>query len=423
MGHEDTAPLVGNAGLRFIVIGMVVIGDGLRTALRWATCWALLGVAGCDALDRGLLDPVVRRGPDDMNGPLDGGGSMDSGAMPPPSGGSTGSGGSSGNGGSGGEPSDSGAMGDARVDETDAGPIEEDAADDAGPPTCGDPGADCCPEDPNKVEPGACGCGVADVDGDGDEAPDCTDLCPSDPNKAAPGACGCGLAETEAASCSVLRSALQHRYRFNGTGTVLEDSVSDADGTVVSASLSNSGTLTLAGGTTNQHVDLPDGMISALTDATFEVWLSWTGGTQWERVFDFGSSSGGSGQTYLFITPRRGSGAGNMRVTMSLSGTASEVVLDAPAQLPTNALHHIALVVDDQNELRLFLDGVLQGSVANARRLSELDDVNNWIARSNYSNDNELGGTYHELRIYDAALTDAQIAASFAFGPDPVFLE
>lgn len=56
---------------------------------------------------------------------------------------------------------------------------------------------DNCPNDPNKTEPGTCGCGVADTDTDGDGTADCIDACPSDPNKIAPGACGCGVVDTD----------------------------------------------------------------------------------------------------------------------------------------------------------------------------------------------------------------------------------
>jgi hypothetical protein len=49
----------------------------------------------------------------------------------------------------------------------------------------GDPGfsantcpTDGCPTDPNKTAPGACGCGVPDVDTDSDGVPDCVDNCP-----------------------------------------------------------------------------------------------------------------------------------------------------------------------------------------------------------------------------------------------------
>ncbi len=40
-------------------------------------------------------------------------------------------------------------------------------------------GEDLCPEDPEKTEPGLCGCGVPDTDSDGDGIPDCID--PGDP--------------------------------------------------------------------------------------------------------------------------------------------------------------------------------------------------------------------------------------------------
>jgi hypothetical protein len=50
--------------------------------------------------------------------------------------------------------------------------------------TDGDGSPDClddCPNDPNKTEPGACGCGVEDTDSDGDGIADCNDPCPNWP--------------------------------------------------------------------------------------------------------------------------------------------------------------------------------------------------------------------------------------------------
>jgi hypothetical protein len=61
-----------------------------------------------------------------------------------------------------------------------------------GTPDC----ADGCPNDPNKIAPGICGCGVPDTDSDGDGTPDCIDGCPNDPNKVAPGICGCGVPDS-----------------------------------------------------------------------------------------------------------------------------------------------------------------------------------------------------------------------------------
>jgi hypothetical protein len=47
-----------------------------------------------------------------------------------------------------------------------------------GPP----PPVDECPDDPNKTEPGVCGCGTPDVDTDGDGVMDCVDNCPQTAN-------------------------------------------------------------------------------------------------------------------------------------------------------------------------------------------------------------------------------------------------
>ena len=95
--------------------------------------------------------------------------------------------------------------------------------------TDGDGVLDCfeeCPEDPDKLEPGLCGCGLPDIDTDGDEIPDCfdpypfnpdnqaeqapppvdtdgdgtpdeSDGCPNDPDKTEPGVCGCGEDEVD----------------------------------------------------------------------------------------------------------------------------------------------------------------------------------------------------------------------------------
>lgn len=57
--------------------------------------------------------------------------------------------------------------------------------------------SDGCPDDDQKTAPGICGCGVPDVDSDGDGTADCLDQCPSDPNKAQEGACGCGVPDAD----------------------------------------------------------------------------------------------------------------------------------------------------------------------------------------------------------------------------------
>ncbi|NUP95561.1 MAG: thrombospondin type 3 repeat-containing protein [Planctomycetaceae bacterium] len=68
------------------------------------------------------------------------------------------------------------------------------------PDSDGDGVNDCldgCPNDPNKIAPGQCGCGVLDTDSDGDGVANCVDGCPNDPLKTAPGLCGCGVSDVD----------------------------------------------------------------------------------------------------------------------------------------------------------------------------------------------------------------------------------
>ncbi len=56
---------------------------------------------------------------------------------------------------------------------------------------------DACPADPDKYVKGVCGCGVPDIDSDGDGTYDCNDQCPYDKSKTSRGICGCFQADSD----------------------------------------------------------------------------------------------------------------------------------------------------------------------------------------------------------------------------------
>jgi uncharacterized repeat protein (TIGR02543 family) len=103
----------------------------------------------------------------------------------------------------------------------------------------GDGVADCidlCPADPNKTDPGICGCGVPDIDTDGDGTPDCLDGCPADPNKTDPGICGCGVPDTDTdgdgtPDCIDLCPADPNKTDPGICGCGVADTDTDGDGT------------------------------------------------------------------------------------------------------------------------------------------------------------------------------------------------
>jgi hypothetical protein len=280
-----------------------------------------------------------------------------------------------------------------------------------------------CPQDANKTVPGECGCGQPDIDGDGDGALDCNDECPSDAALALAGTCGCSAPEDLPASC------LRHRYSFDGTGTIATDSVGGADGVVVNTTLSGDGTVVLAGTNTEQYVDLPDGILSSLgPSATIEAWVTWTGlGGPWQRVFDFGSSdqaedTQSNGATYLFVTPSNGARA---RVALTNAAIGGERIVEGLAPITPDVLVHVAVVIDGAaNTLTLFQNGVTFGSVdLVTTTLAGLNDVNNWVGRSQFVNDEELQGTLHEVRIYSTARSAQLVARDAVTGPDELIDE
>jgi hypothetical protein len=229
------------------------------------------------------------------------------------------------------------------------------------------------------------------------------------------------------ALCS-LGTSLVHRYSFNGTGTKVSDSVGTAHGTVVNAQLSGSGTLVLAGGSSGQYVDLPDHILSVLTSATLEIWVTWAGGNNNQRILDFGSNelvdSIYRATTTVIISPNSAPDALTPRLRTSYSNqvSLSGTFADATSALATGSMKQIVAVFDGQRHtISMYLNGVLQGETAGLGDLSLVHDNNNWLGKSQYSGDPGFSGTYHEFRIYDAPLTADQIQASYVAGTNASF--
>lgn len=238
-----------------------------------------------------------------------------------------------------------------------------------------------------------------------------------------------GQAYCSSSCAQVLQTSIAHRYRFDGTGTAVTDSAGGVAGQIVGGSLSGSGTVVLSGGTSGPYVDLPNGTISSLTNATIEVWLTWGGGGPWQRAFDFGYNTNGEGNqggtaTSTWFVTVNSTNASSIRMVMNFTATdndyTSDFVIEYTTPLSTNVRHQIAAVFDDANNaLRLYVDGSLAGSRTDVTgHLANIDDRNAWIGRSNYD-DADLNATVQEVRIYRAALSTAQVLSSYNAGPDP----
>ena len=192
------------------------------------------------------------------------------------------------------------------------------------------------------------------------------------------------------------------------------------------------------------YVDLPNGLISYLTDATIEGWMTIEGIQSWQRVFDFGSTAGGeleepggggNGQDQWMLGASRGTNNNLQRFSMrnldpEYGGEDPGTIADPEQLLDTNVPtaigeeFHFAAVYDSDGalnggpEMRLYRDGEFVDSRPVTIALGNLNDVNNWLGRSNWTADANAQGTYNEFRIYDYALTDNQILGNFLAGPE-----
>lgn len=212
---------------------------------------------------------------------------------------------------------------------------------------------------------------------------------------------------------------LLNRYSFDGTGTVVTDSVGGAHGTALGgAALTGTGALDFDG--IGNYVELPAGLLAGLEDATFEVWFVSNGGDVWQRVFDFGDNTGGpgnqgSGLTYIVLTPRES--VMDLPAGVIRGVSASSVRAHGTATAPA-AMTHYALVFDGtNNEMSLYIDGIFQNTEVVTDNLTDINDENNWLGRGQFTGTAYLNGAITELRLHDGALDAATIAGSFAAGP------
>ncbi|MEY4579328.1 MAG: hypothetical protein RL701_4031, partial [Pseudomonadota bacterium] len=185
------------------------------------------------------------------------------------------------------------------------------------------------------------------------------------------------------------RASLVLRYDFKGRGTRLSDRVGSATARVLGgAQLDETGGLTLDG--IDDYIDLPNRTLAHLQSATLMTWVTWSGGICWQRVFDFGRSTQGEdnpadGLASLFLTfatcPE-----GTLRASYEQSTTRFPASSDRVA--PTEEPMQLTLVFDAARaRMTLYLNGLSLGDGDVPYALSELDDNNAWLGRSQWQQD------------------------------------
>lgn len=245
-----------------------------------------------------------------------------------------------------------------------------------------------------------------------------------------------------------MQAALVELWKFNdvpagavASGT-MSIGVNGGVATVLGAGVSSIATggpgisgIDLPGGAsaTQGYIDLPNGMISSLTDATFETWVSINSVQAWQRVFDFGTNTNGEqngpggsgdGNNYILIAANRGTDVNTQRIEALLNG-ASLGTVDSAAVIPLATQNLFTFVWDDlgpdSSTQTWYLNGtqIATQTTGLNMNLADINDHNNWLGRSNWGGDANTDGTFDQFAIYNTAFTSGEVVAGFNTGPVP----
>ena len=212
-----------------------------------------------------------------------------------------------------------------------------------------------------------------------------------------------------------------HRWSF---GSDFTDSIGGATAVAVGSAVVTEGQLDLSandGVGKGGYADIPvTTEVFGYTNGSFEAWVTWQGGDNWQSIAGFGTGDAanfsllgaGENQTGIDYYP------------IDANGTGRDVW--GPALVQGVSTHIAAIMDKTADQARLYINGVNVGSQAldtwsfsaiGAGASSAMAFIGNDV----WNSDPSFKGLIDEFRIYNTALTDAQVAASFAAGADAAF--
>lgn len=235
----------------------------------------------------------------------------------------------------------------------------------------------------------------------------------------------------------------RHRFSFARPvgkavdGTVVADAIGGMQAVVRGdgARFTGSG-LRLPGGSSSSaaYIDFPNHMVSGQRDVTLELWVTQEAALDWCRILSVGTNRSGEivgpgggffGSETLTLFGNVGAAPVN-RFARSAGRLLNGGPDRDPADYPEGELgvrfHHAIVYDHELSEWRWYRNGVLMEVIPDAEGPMTLDDVNVWLGRSEFSADNNFQGVFHEVRLHNRVLAEAELFGSYQTGPGAVKL-
>jgi len=153
---------------------------------------------------------------------------------------------------------------------------------------------------------------------------------------------------------------------------------------------------------TSEYVSLPAGAGAA---QTVSGWVKWSGGSSWQRVFDFGQNT----SQFFFLTTSDSSNLLQCAITPQAS--VYNQIIESPVPMPTSQWTHLAVVMDGREGI-LYLNGNAV-AVNNSVNLlpSDIGSTNCNFGKSQFPADPTFNGRLSSMRLNSSAVPLAQIIA------------
>jgi len=157
---------------------------------------------------------------------------------------------------------------------------------------------------------------------------------------------------------------------------------------------------------TSGYLTLPAGVADS-QELTVTAWVYWNGGSDWQRIFDFGNGT----SQYVFLTPSAG---GKMQFGITNNGTAESVTTSS---LTTRQWVHVAVTLSSAGG-KIYVNGALVATSASMTMSpGDFRPIYNYIGKSQYSADPFFNGMIDEFHVYNYALGASEISAMMNITP------
>lgn len=168
------------------------------------------------------------------------------------------------------------------------------------------------------------------------------------------------------------------------------------------------GSFKMSGDTGSPYVKVPGGVLKGADSVTVSTYAKWKGGSSFQWLFGLGPDS----DKYLFVTPSNGGNSLYSAITKASWSAESKVT--AGSQLTPGQWRHVTVTLDGATgTMVLYVEGVEAARTTTTIKPSDLYDANKdysgYIGRSLYAADPYFGGEVDDFRIYDRALSAAEV--------------